>query len=112
MKGEFNGQMGNILGKMMGFMDKDPQDLLTDEQINKILTETFKKFDKDNSGKLEQPEFIKAWSFLGLKGAQDEILRAFNKVDTDHSGKVDRREFMTAIKDSVTMFYNQFFVCA
>merc|ERR1711953_1157074 len=85
---------------MMGMMGKDPMDLLTAEQIDKVLTETFNKFDTDGSGELEIPEFRKAWEFLGLKGSRAEVDRAFQSVDSDGSGKVYRVEFKNAIKDS------------
>ena len=73
MKLESGAKFSKIMNKMMGIMGQDPRDLLTDEQINKLLKETFKKFDKDGSGRLESPEFIKSWEFLRLKGSQDEI---------------------------------------
>ena len=66
------------------------------------LRETFKKFDIDNSGILEKPEFVKAWNFLGLNGSDAEIERAFESVDTDRSGKIDRGEFKRAIKEART----------
>jgi len=43
MKGEMQAQFGNVFSKMLGMIGKDPADLLTDEQINKLLGETFKK---------------------------------------------------------------------
>merc|ERR1712037_614009 len=78
----------------------DPTDILTDEEINKLLTATFKKFDTDNSKRLEKPEFMEAWQFLGLKGSEREILNAFDDVDTDSSGFVDLQEFVKAIKSN------------
>eukprot|EP00492_Amphilonche_elongata_P002511 TRINITY_DN276_c0_g1_i2.p1 TRINITY_DN276_c0_g1~~TRINITY_DN276_c0_g1_i2.p1 ORF type:complete len:863 (-),score=234.47 TRINITY_DN276_c0_g1_i2:191-2779(-) len=102
MQGEMQATFGNVFSKMLNIIGKDPADLLTDEQINKLLMETFKKFDKDNSGELECPEFIKAWRFLGLKGDDREITRAFNDVDTNSSGKIDRLEFAAAIKGNRT----------
>ena len=62
------------------------------------LSATFDKFDKDNSGELELPEFRKAWKFLELKGEDAEIDKAFKGVDVDNSGIVERREFCDAIK--------------
>jgi Ca2+-binding EF-hand superfamily protein len=100
MKYESGAKFSKIMNKMMGIMGQDPRDLLTDEQISKLLKETFKKFDKDGSGRLESPEFIKAWNFLGLKGGDDEIMKAFKSVDTDNSGLIDVVEFMDAVKGS------------
>ena len=82
-------------------MGKDPRDLLSEDQIIKILEATFNKFDNDGSGKLEEPEFHEAWAFLGLKGKSREISRAFKEVDVDHSGLIEIDEFMRAIKDNV-----------
>ena len=69
MKKDMNGSIGKIMNKMLGMMGQDPRDLLTEDQINKLLDATFDKFDKDGSGQLEKPEFRKAWAFLGLEGS-------------------------------------------
>merc|ERR1712062_347653 len=102
MKGDMNKNFSGIFTKMLGIIGKDPSELLTDEQINKLLFETFKKFDKDASGELERPEFVKAWRFLGLKGGDTEISRAFKEVDTNMSGKIDKFEFAKSIKGNRT----------
>merc|ERR1711879_1048427 len=81
-------------------MGQDPRDLLTDAQIEKLLNGTFDKFDKNGSGQLEKPEFRKAWEFLGLVGAVEEMNEVFDKVDTDNSGIISRSEFKAAILDS------------
>ena len=98
MKKDMGNQMGNLMGKMMSIFGQDPSELLTEEQIEKVLNSTFKKFDKDGSGELELPEFIKAWRFLDLKGDEEEIINSFKGVDVDNSGIVERREFVDAIK--------------
>ena len=64
------------------------------------LYATFKKFDNDGRGRLERPEFHKAWEFLGLKATPAEIDRSFDKVDVDASGLVHRYEFSNATKGS------------
>merc|ERR1719204_1459240 len=102
MRGEMNGELGAVISKMMSIMGQDPEDLLTDEEITRVLVETFKKFDVDNSNQLEEPEFHKAWKFLGLKGEKDEVSQAFRSVDVDYSGVIDRREFQEAIRNSRT----------
>jgi Ca2+-binding EF-hand superfamily protein len=81
-------------------LGKSVEDLMTEEQVVKILIETFKKFDADGSGKLEYPEFKAAFNSLGLTGSEHEIREMFAKVDADGSGFVDRTEFTNAIKDS------------
>merc|ERR1712146_792027 len=65
-----------------------PEDVLSDEEIDKHLTEAFNKFDEDGSGQLGQWEFMQAWFFLGLKGSEDEINDSFKSVDTNNSGLV------------------------
>merc|ERR1712176_534167 len=79
-------------------MDLDPSAFMSEEEINKHLTEAFNKFDEDGSGKLGKWEFTQAWLYLGLKGSDEEISEAYDNVDTDGSGVIDINEFMTAIK--------------
>merc|ERR1711981_300303 len=76
----------------------NPEDLLSDEEITKHLTDAFNKFDEDRSGQLGAWEFAQAWFFLGLKGSEDEIRDAFKSVDTNGSGMIDIDEFIKAIK--------------
>merc|ERR1712004_490639 len=90
-------QMNALFGKMMNM---NPEDLLSEEEINKHLAVAFHKFDEDGSGQLGQWEFMQAWFFLGLKGSEDEITDAFKGVDTNNSGQVDIDEFISAIKGS------------
>ena len=98
MKKDMGSQMGNLMGKMMSIFGQDPAELLTEDQIEKVLNTTLKKFDKDGSGELEMPEFVKAWKFSDLKEDDEEIKRSFLSVDVDNSGIVERREFVDAIK--------------
>merc|ERR1711862_511552 len=93
MKKDSNGKLAGVMAKMMGIMGQNPEDLLTEAEIQKLLISTFKKFDRDGSGLLEEPEFHKAWADLGLKGSKEEISRAYKDVDRDNSGKIDQREF-------------------
>merc|ERR1712004_880835 len=88
-------QMNALFGKMMNM---NPEDLLSEEEINKHLADAFHKFDEDNSGQLGQWEFMQAWFFLGLKGTEEEITDAFKGVDTNNSGLVDINEFKDAIR--------------
>merc|ERR1712025_703398 len=100
MKYEMGSKISVVMNKMLGVMGLDPKDVLTDDEINKLLIATFEKFDTDKSKRLEKPEFLEAWRFLGLKGDEHEILTAFDQVDIDSSGFIDRDEFVNAIKSS------------
>ena len=66
MKKEMGGQVGKAIGKMLAIMNQNPEDILTEDEINNLLNATFKKFDKDGSGRLELPEFHKAYLDLKL----------------------------------------------
>ena len=74
------------MNKMLGMMGKSVEDLMTGEQIQKLLIKCFNKFDEDGSGQLEYPEFKAAFLHLGLNGSEAEIREAFKKVDVDGSG--------------------------
>merc|ERR1719168_36519 len=50
MKKKMNGSLGKVMSKMLGILGQDARDLLTDEQINRLLKATFDKFDRDSSG--------------------------------------------------------------
>ena len=41
-----------VMNKMMGMMGKSVEDLMTGEQIQKLLIKCFNKFDDDGSGQL------------------------------------------------------------
>merc|ERR1711881_201472 len=86
-----------MFSNMMGL---SPEDVLSDEEIRKPLTDAFNKFDGDRDGKLNQWDFKQAWVFLGLKGSESELEEAFNEVDEDHSGFVDLSEFMKTIRSN------------
>merc|ERR1712048_677282 len=95
VKGQISGEINALLSQMM---DLDPSAFMSEEEIDKHLTDAFNKFDDDGSGKLGKWEFTQAWLFLGLKGTDEEIAEAYDGVDTDGSGVIDIEEFKTAIK--------------
>ena len=109
LKRDSNNELGKMIGKMMSIVGQNPEDLLTEEEISRMLSQTFTKFDVDNSNRLELNEFRKAWNHLGLKGSKDEVKRAFHGVDVDNSGYIDRDEFIAAVKSSVSFFFLFFF---
>merc|ERR550519_234554 len=96
MRGDVANQMNDMIAQMMNI---NPEDVLSDEEINAHLKSAFNKFDKDSSGELGEWEFTQAWVFLGLKGTEDEIKESFKTVDTNNSGLIDLKEFQTAIKN-------------
>ena len=100
LKKSNDGAFAKMMAKVGSITGADVSRLLSDEQINKILEGTFKKFDRDNSGELEMGEFHKAWKLLKLKGSTDEVDRAFYQVDTNNSGRIDMQEFIEAIKNN------------
>merc|ERR1712176_1117035 len=55
MRGEIGGQINDLISQMMGI---NPEDVLSDEEINQHLTEAFERFDTDNSGQLGKWEFV------------------------------------------------------
>jgi Ca2+-binding EF-hand superfamily protein len=74
-----------------------------------MLRVTFKEFDKDGSGQLEDSKFKIAWRSLGLNGDSAAISEAFHSVDTDRSGVIDMREFMDAF-DAMYLFFLEMFL--
>ena len=94
-------EVGETVNALMAQMSEmNPEDLMTEEEINQHLTDAFNKFDEDRSGQLGQWEFQQAWFYLGLKGTEEEVKRAFADVDADNSGMVDLNEFITTIKSA------------
>ena len=100
-------EVGETVNALMAQMSEmNPEDLMTEEEINQHLTDAFNKFDEDRSGQLGQWEFQQAWFYLGLKGTENEIKEAFTEVDGNNSGKIDIDEFKNAIKGSRMMELN------
>merc|ERR1712062_697217 len=97
MKGDVQAEINHLLSDVLSM---DPEDMLTEEEINGHLESAFKKFDEDNSSQLGKWEFQQAWFFLGLKGTEAEIADAYKEVDTDNSGLISLDEFKKAIKGS------------
>merc|ERR1712025_324062 len=95
VKAEVGATVNGLITDMMGM---NPEDFMTEAEIDRALTEAFNKFDEDKSGQLGLWEFQQAWFFLELKGSEEEIRDAFKKVDSNNSDLVDLDEFKTAIK--------------
>merc|ERR1719499_1137305 len=88
-----------MISKINGLAGMDAVNFMTAEEMDKILTDVFKKFDVDGSGTMELPEFKVAWrKELNLGGSDAEIAKAFQDVDVDNSGVIELPEFKQAIK--------------
>jgi Ca2+-binding EF-hand superfamily protein len=89
-------EMIEILSNITGDSEadkRDPKRLAFYQQVR----DTFNAFDKDGSGKLDAPEFVQAWLFLGQPGTEIEIMDTFNAIDCDASGHIEQTEFLFAI---------------
>ena len=58
----------------------------------------FKKFDRDNTGKLEKAELMSALNTLGFKINHDEFEAMFSEFDLDGTGCLSYIEFMRKLK--------------
>lgn len=66
----------------------------TDKQQEIIARNTFKNFDKDQSGTITSEELVDIVSSLGVNFSEEELEEALAELDTDHSGTIDQNEFM------------------
>merc|ERR1712054_621441 len=85
-----------MLSDITGDKEADQRDPTRLAFYNQVR-DTFNAFDKDGSGKLEAPEFIQAWLFLGQPGTEPEIMETFNAIDCDGSSFIEQTEFLFAI---------------
>jgi Ca2+-binding EF-hand superfamily protein len=100
MKRDSNSQINGIFSTMLKMSGRDPSAVLSEEQINKYLTQAFGKFEKSGDGKIDFAEFGQAWAELGLHADESELKDIFAKIDVDSSGYVDLGEFMGCVKDN------------
>lgn len=66
----------------------------TDKQQEIIAKNTFKNFDKDNSGSISSDELLDLVSSLGVSFSDDELQEALVELDSDRSGFIDQNEFL------------------
>ena len=45
LKRDTNNDQGKIIGKLMSIVGQNPEDLLTEEEVSRLLSQTFTKFD-------------------------------------------------------------------
>jgi len=62
------------------------------------ISDSFSRFDTDNSGKIDRQEFQQAMHTLGLRVSDDEYDVLFKKCDSDGSGEISLDEFSHMIK--------------
>merc|ERR1719461_1903712 len=99
LKSKQDSEMAKMIGKINALAGMDAIKFMSDEEMDKILYDVFKKFDVDGSGTMELPEFKVAWrKELNLGGTDAEIAKAFRDVDVDNSGVIEISEFKEAIK--------------
>lgn len=66
----------------------------------KLLSEVFKKIDKNSDGKLSREELIEEYKVLmDEEQAESEVDRIMKEVDTDNNGFIDYTEFLKAAMD-------------
>ena len=65
------------------------------KQQESIALNTFRKFDKDNSGYLDAEEFQNLLSALGADISPTELLDALAELDEDGNGKIESSEFIS-----------------
>jgi Ca2+-binding EF-hand superfamily protein len=58
------------------------------------IEETFRFFDKDGSGFIDDNELYEAMKKLKNNITRDQVSTIMAKIDTDHSGKVSMAEFV------------------
>merc|ERR1712079_704997 len=99
LKAQQDSDMAKMIGKINALAGMDAIKFMSEEEMDKILYDVFKKFDVDGSGTMELPEFKVAWrKELNLGGTDAEIAKAFKDVDVDNSGVIEITEFKDAIK--------------
>ena len=62
------------------------------------IAKDFRKFDTDDSGKLERQEFEKDMVLVGMRLTPGELNEMWNETDTDGSGVIDLQEFAALVK--------------
>jgi len=63
----------------------------------KVATDTFKFFDTDNSGAIDEKEFLKAMANFGATFGDKEMTTLFGMFDHDNSGSIEYKEMVDMI---------------
>ena len=69
----------------------------TTSSIALRLQETFRSFDDDNDGEINECEFTQAWLWLGFRGEEVEIHEIFRTVDADSRDLINEQDFLQII---------------
>jgi hypothetical protein len=80
----------------------------TDDEDD-ILLKTFRKFDKDNSGALDEAEMLKAMQdIVGTKATIPMVKHVMMMIDTDKNGTIELEEFYDFFEKVDDMIKNNF----
>ena len=71
---------------------------MIEDQVNKYLMKTFRKYNVDNSGETGLKEFFDAWALLKLKVDPEEVKETLAGADTNNSGYISSDEFIKGMK--------------
>jgi len=74
---------------------KKIQDLEERIQFQELI-DSFRQYDFDSSGSLDQEEFTKMYDDLGFEYSNEEILAEFKKLDLDGNGEIEFQEWLTS----------------
>merc|ERR1712006_11662 len=56
------------------------------------VEKVFKMYDKDGTGKLELPEFMKLVETLGVQRSKEEVQQMFHEMDKNSDSEIDFEE--------------------
>lgn len=69
-----------------------------DQKGANAITQHFRTLDADNSGELDQEEFLRAMRMLNLGVSEPVLIDIMKSVDRDGSGSIDYQEFCDSLK--------------
>jgi len=82
---------GNRGGHFMDRFDSNKDGTVTKEEINKVRSEEFLKYDKDGNGVLSVDE----WKAMREDRLNQRMQRQFTRHDSNNDGAISQEEFMT-----------------
>ncbi|KAA3649674.1 MAG: EF-hand domain-containing protein [Proteobacteria bacterium] len=76
---------------------------LSPEEIAEIR-DHFEFFDRDESGQIDQDEFIQLLKILAPNADRQNAIRGFETIDDDNNEKIDFEEFLSWWQTNWTVF--------